>query len=34
MYVIIVIINPKSDEEILYTLQYLNLGATYFLKEK
>jgi len=33
-YIIIVLINPKPDEEILYTLQYINLGETYFLKEK
>ena len=26
--------NPSTEEKILYTLQYINLGDTYFLKEK
>lgn len=29
-----VVTNPSTEEKILYTLQYINLGDTYFLKEK
>jgi len=29
-----IVTNPSTEEKILYTLQYINLGDTYFLKEK
>jgi hypothetical protein len=34
VYIIMTLTNPSAEEKILYTLQYINLGNTYFLKEK